>query len=196
MTKYCFWKMRSEKRHHFADKGPYSQSCEFSSSYVWMWELDRKEGKSNPLRYSCLENPMDGEDWWAIVHGVTKSRTWLSDFTFIFMCGCESWTVKKAECWRIDAFKLWRWRRHLRVPWTARRSNQSLLKEINISWIFIGRTDAEVEALIFGYLMQRVTHWKRPWCWKRLKARERATEIEMVGWHHRLNEHEFEQTGR
>ena len=54
----------------------------------------------------------------------------------VVMYGCESWTVKKAECWRIDAFELWCWRRHLRVPWTARRSNQSILKEISpgISW--------------------------------------------------------------
>ena len=60
----------------------------------------------------------------------------------VVMYGCESWTVKKAECQRIDAFKLWYWRRLLRVPWTARRSNQSILKEI------IGRTDAEAETPI------------------------------------------------
>ena len=59
------------------------------------------------------------------------------------MYGCESWTVKKAECSRIDAFELWYWRRLLRVPWNARRSNQSILKEISI-----GRTDAEAEAPI------------------------------------------------
>ena len=63
-----------------------------------------------------------------------------------FMYGCESWTIKKAESWRIDAFELWCWRRLLRVPWTARRSNQSILK--NPSWIFIARTDAEAEAPI------------------------------------------------
>ena len=61
----------------------------------------------------------------------------------IVMYGCESWTVKKAECQRIDAFELWCWRRLLRVPWTARRSNQSILKEISPE--FIGRTDAEAE---------------------------------------------------
>ena len=59
---------------------------------------------------------------------------------------CESWTIKKAEYQRTDAFELWCWRRILRVPWTARRSNQSILKEINP--VFIGRTDAEAEALI------------------------------------------------
>ena len=68
----------------------------------------------------------------------------------VIMYRYESWTIKKAEHWRIDAFKLWCWRRPLRVPWTARRSNQSILKEINPKgnqpWIFIGRTDPEAEA--------------------------------------------------
>ena len=63
------------------------------------------------------------------------------------MYGCESWTIKKAECQRIDAFELWCWRRLLRASWTARRSNQSILKEIS-PWIFIGRTDAEAETPI------------------------------------------------
>ena len=62
------------------------------------------------------------------------------------MYGCESWTIKKAEHWRTDAFELWYWRRLSRVPWTARRSNQSI--KGNLSWIFIGRTDAEAEAPI------------------------------------------------
>ena len=70
----------------------------------------------------------------------------------IVMYGCENWTIKKAECQRTDAFELWCWRRLLRVPWTARRSNQSILKEIspkgNQSWISIGRTDAEAETQI------------------------------------------------
>ena len=66
----------------------------------------------------------------------------------VVMYGCESWTIKKAECGRIDAFKLWCWKRLLRVPWTARRSNQSILKEIDQSWVFIGRTDVEAETPI------------------------------------------------
>ena len=65
----------------------------------------------------------------------------------VVMYGCESWTIKKAECRRIDAFELWSWRRLLRVPWTARRSNQSILKEISPE-IFIGRTDAEAETAL------------------------------------------------
>ena len=60
----------------------------------------------------------------------------------VVMYGCESWTVKKAERQRIDAFELWCWRRLLRVPWTARRSNQSILKEISPGWVFFGRNDA------------------------------------------------------
>ena len=63
----------------------------------------------------------------------------------VVMCGCKSWTVKKAERQRIDAFELWCWRRLLRVPWTARRSSQSILK---ISPVFIGRTDVEAETPI------------------------------------------------
>ena len=65
----------------------------------------------------------------------------------VVMYGCENWTIKKAECWRIDAFELWCWRRLLRVPWTARRSNRSILKIWNHSWIFIGRTEAETPIL-------------------------------------------------
>ena len=70
------------------------------------------------------------------------------------MYGCESWTVKKAER-RIDAFELWCWRRLLRVPWTARRSNQSILKGYQ-SWVFIGRTDTEAKLQYFGHLIRRV----------------------------------------
>ena len=66
----------------------------------------------------------------------------------VVMYGCEMWIKNKAEHWRIDAFELWCWRRLLRVPWIARRSNQSILKEIDQSWVFIGRTDAEAETPI------------------------------------------------
>ena len=71
------------------------------------------------------------------------------------MYGCESWTVKKAECWRIDAFELWYWGRLLRVPWTARRSNQSILKEINPGYSLKGMM-LKLKLQYFGHLMQRV----------------------------------------
>ena len=82
----------------------------------------------------------------------------------VVMYGCESWTIKKAECWRIDAFELWCWRKLLRVPWTTRRSNQSILKEISPE--FTGRTDAEGETL-FGLLMWRTDAFEL-WYWRRL----------------------------
>ena len=103
--------------------------------------------------------------------------------------GCESWTIKKAERWRIE---LWYWKRLLRVPWTARRSNQSILKEIQ-PWIFIGRTDVEAETPILWLPdVKNWLIWKDPDAgkdWRREK--KRTTEDEMVGWHHRLSGHEF-----
>ena len=73
----------------------------------------------------------------------------------VVMYGCESWSIKKAECQRIDAFELWCWRRLLRVPWTARRSNQSILKEINPEYSLEGLM-LKLKLQDFGYLMQRV----------------------------------------
>ena len=73
----------------------------------------------------------------------------------VVMYGCESWTIKKAECRRIDAFKLWCWRRFLRLPWTARRSNQSILKEINLECSLEGLM-LKLKLLYFGHLMQRI----------------------------------------
>ena len=73
----------------------------------------------------------------------------------VVMYGCESWTVKKTECWRIDAFELWCWRRLLRVPWTARRSNQSVLKEISPRCSLEGMM-LKLKLQYFGHLMQRV----------------------------------------
>ena len=76
------------------------------------------------------------------------------------MYGCESWTVKKAKRQRIDAFELWYWRRLLRVPWTARRSNQSLLKEINPGISLEGMM-LKLTLQYFGHLIEKLTHWKR-----------------------------------
>ena len=78
----------------------------------------------------------------------------------VVMYGCESWTVKKAECQRIDAFELWCWRRHLRVPWTARRSNQSILKEINPGISLEGMM-LKLKLQYFDHLMQRVDSFEK-----------------------------------
>ena len=80
---------------------------------------------------------------------------------------CENWTIKKAECQRIDAFYLWCWRRLLRIPWTARRSNHSILKAISPEYSLKGLM-LKLKFQYFSYLMRRceeLTHWKRPWCW-------------------------------
>ena len=112
----------------------------------------------------------------------------------VIMYGCESWTIKKAEHQRTDAFELCCWRRLLRVPWTARRSNQLIPKEIIPKGIFIGRIDAEVEAPI---LWPPDVNWiigKDPDAGKGWRQEEKGTtEDEVVGWHHWLNKHEFEQ---
>ena len=79
----------------------------------------------------------------------------------VVMYGCESWTIKKAECRRIDAFELWCWRRLLRVPWTARKSYQSILKEINPEYS-LEELMLKLKLSYFGHLMKEPTHWKRP----------------------------------
>ena len=99
----------------------------------------------------------------------------------VVMYGCESWTVKKAEHWRIGAFELWCWRRVLRVPWTARWSNQSILKEISSEYSLEGLI-LKLKLQYFGHLMQRLTHWKTPWCWERLKAGGEEDDRGWDGW--------------
>ena len=97
------------------------------------------------------------------------------------MDGCESWIIKKAECQRIDAFELWCWRRLLRVPWTARRSNQSILKEISPEYS-LKRLMLKLKLHYFGHLMRRTDSLKRPWCWKRLKVGGKGNDRGWDGW--------------
>ena len=99
----------------------------------------------------------------------------------VVMYGCESWTVKKAECLRIDAFELWCLRRLLRVLWTARRSNQSILKEISPEYSLEGLM-LKLKLQYFGHLMKELTHWKRLWCWDRLKAGGEGENRRWDGW--------------
>jgi len=103
---------------------------------------------------------------------------------------CESWTIKKAERQRIDAFELWCWRRLLRVPWAARRSNQSILKEISPEYSSEGLM-LELKLQYFGHLMRSTDSFEKTLM---LGKREEkgTTEDEMVGWHQWLNGHEFE----
>ena len=99
----------------------------------------------------------------------------------VVLYGCESWTLKKAECWRIDAFELWCWRRLLRVPWTARRSNQSILKEISPEFSLEGLM-LKLKPQNFGYLMWRTILLIRPWCWGRLKVGGEGDDRGWDGW--------------
>ena len=111
----------------------------------------------------------------------------------VIMYGCESWTIKKAECWRIHAFGLWCWRKLLKVPWTARRSNQSTLKEISPEYSLEWLTEAETPVLwppdAKSWLIWKDPDARKDWRWEE----EGMTEDERVGWHHRLNGHEFGQ---
>ena len=99
----------------------------------------------------------------------------------VVMYGCEGWTVKKAECQRIDALEPWCWRRLLRVPWTARRSKQSILKGIN-SGISLEGMMLKLKLQYFGHLMRTVDHWKRLWCWEGLGAGGEGDDWGCDGW--------------
>ena len=107
----------------------------------------------------------------------------------VVMYGCESWIVKKAEHWRIDAFELWCWRRLFRVPWTARRFNQSILKETSPGCSLRGLM-LRLKLQYFGHLTRRPgkdSDAGRDWG----QEEKGMTEDEMAGWHHRLDGHGF-----
>ena len=119
--------------------------------------------------------------------GLVKATVFL-----IVMYRCESWTTKKAEHWGYDALELWCWRRLLTVPWTARRSNQSILKEINPEYSLEGLMaealntwPPDAKSCLVGKDSDAGKDWMQE---------KGMTENEMVGWHHWLNGHEFEQT--
>ena len=106
----------------------------------------------------------------------------------VVMYGCESWTIKKAECRRIDAFELWCWIRFLRVPWTARRSNQSILKEISPECSLEGLM-LKLKLQYFGHLMRRADSLEETLMLGKIEGGRRR---EMAGWHHGLIGPEFE----
>ena len=100
----------------------------------------------------------------------------------LVMYGCESWTIKKAECWKIDAFELWCWRRLLRAPWTAKRSSQSILKEISPEYSFEGRMLKLKPQSFPSTGWEELTYWKRLWCWESLRAGGEGDDRGWDGW--------------
>ena len=148
------------------------------------------------LFYNSLSiNKMDGNllrfcfmDFKAIKVYIVKAMVFP-----VVMYGCESWTIKKTECWRIDAFELWCWRRLLRVSWTARRSNLSILKEISPEYSLEGLM-LKLKLQYFGHLMWRTDSCeKNPDAGKDRRWEEKGTrKDEMIGWHHQLDGYEFE----
>ena len=109
----------------------------------------------------------------------------------VVMYGCESWTIRKAERQRIDAFELWCWRRLLRVPWTARRSNQSILKEISPEYSLEGLM-LKLKLQYFGHQIQRTDSLEKTLMLGKIEGRRRrGRQDQMVGWHYRLDGHEF-----
>ena len=115
-------------------------------------------------------------------YGFSSSHIWI-----------ESWTIKRVEHRRIDTFELWCWRRLLRVPWTARRSNQSILKEISLEYSLEGLM-LKLKLQHFGHLMRRTDSLEKPLMMVKIEGRRRRglTEDVMIGWHYWLNGHEFE----
>ena len=99
----------------------------------------------------------------------------------VVMYGCESWIIKKTECRRIDAFEPWCWRRLLRVPWTARRSNQSILKKISPEYSLEGLM-LKLKLQYFGHLVWRTDSLEKTWCWERLKAGGEGDDRGWDGW--------------
>ena len=160
-----------------------------ASSPITSWQIDG-ETMETVREFIFLSSKITADDDWSHetkrhlllgrkamtnLDSILKSRdiTLLTkvhiDKTMIFpvvMYGCEIWTIKKAERWRIDAFELWCWRRLLRVFWTARRSNQSMLKEINPEYS-LERLMLKLKHQYFGHLLWRADSLTRPWCWER-----------------------------
>ena len=129
-----------------------------------------------------------GRNLWPIL---TAYRYLVKAMVFpVVMYECESWTIKKAECQRMDAFELWCWRRLLRVPWTARRFNQSILKEISPEYSLEGPM-LKLKLQYFGHLMQRTDSFEKTLMLGKIEGRGRRGR-QSLRWPHWLNGHEFE----
>ena len=162
------------------------------------------EGNGNSLQCSCQENPRDRgpyglpsmgshrvrhnwSDLAAAADSILKNRDIIlstKDYLVkamvfpVVMYGCDSWTIKKAECWRTDTFELWCWRRLLRVPWTARRCNQSILKEISPGCSLEGLM-LKLKLLYFSHLMRRADSFQKTLKLGKIEGRKRRGQQRM-----------------
>ena len=141
--------------------GPCSQSLVYTALWWWSITLGKKALPN-------LERILESRD-------ITLPTKFCVAKAMVFpavMYGCESWTIKKAECWRIDAFELWCWRRLLRVPWTTRRSDQSILKEISPGCSLEGLM-LKLKLQYFGHLIRRVDSFEKTLVWGKIEGRRR-----------------------
>ena len=155
-----------------------------------VWEDPTCCGATEPVHHNCGACALETRNcnYWAHMSQLLKPMVFP-----VTMYGCESRTIKEAEHRRINAFKLWCWRRLLKVPWTARRSNQPILKEINPEYSLEGQAEAEapifwppdVKSWLTGKDLDAGQDWRQ--------EEKGTTEDEMVGWHHQLDGNEFEQ---
>ena len=174
------------------------------SGCIMSWQIDGKQWKQWQTNFLGSKITADGDCSHEIkrclllgrkvmtnLSSILKSRgiTWptevhlVKDTVFpMVMYGCERWTIKKAEHRRIDAFELWCWRRLLRVPWTAGRSNQSILKEISPEYSLEGLMLETENFDTLATWYKELTHWKISWCWERLKVGGKGDERGWHGW--------------
>ena len=144
----------------------------------------------------CLSSVLPSEESWShpLFPGQKSNRNHIADITLstkvclvkamvfpVVTYGCESWAIKKAECWRIDAFELWCWRRLSRVPWTARRSNQSILKEISPEYSLEGLM-LKLKLQYFGHLMRRADSLEKTLMLGKIEGRRRRDDRGWDGW--------------
>ena len=164
-----------------------------ASSPITSWQIDGKTMETiTDFIFLVSKITADGDWIKAMINleSLSKSKdiTLLTKVpivkTMVFprvMYGCESWIIKKTEYQRIDTFELWCWWRLLRVPWTTRRSNQCILKEISPEYSLEGLM-LKLKLQYFGHLMWRTDSFKRPWCWERLKAEGEGDNRGWDGW--------------
>ena len=185
-------------------KTEHSKTKIMASDHIASWQIDGgKKWKQWQTLFSWapkslrtvtaarkLRHPLLGRKAMTNLNSILQSReiTLLTKLyivkvmvSLVVMCRCESWTIKKAECWKNDAYKLWCWRRLLRVPWIARRSNQSILREFNPEYSLEGLM-LKWSSNTLGTWCKELIHWKRPWCWERLRARGEGGERGWDGW--------------